>query len=730
MHYIGKDFAFSNFSANENEGLFENIDSVITAINKNSANNVDAHYATPNEFFEDVLSDFQNNSSQLQRLMQKPKDDDFFPNADDDFGAWSGTFASRPYLKGLIYDGHRYLNQVRKYITKALLENKGIIGDGDLKLANASEALTKLEEEIATSLHHDYIAGTATQRVNEDYYRRLKESRRLITQFVNSMTAKYYRVLYGEDLEFYQCSLSEAAASCPFFQALTQNKSAILSIFNPGDRRYDAIHIKVPHGKLKIVNEDNQKIDADIICDKDCNMYFADEFAALSHKFYKIFVVHTSAELSAMKLTTTTNISIGLFTLTVYNDSKTFGFAVCHEDGNEMCELDNITLDYISYHGSQARPYDGAYIFNPTTPDTIEYSELIETEIYNGLILIEIHIRKKDLNTKLKIFRHHHSSKNWAGPQWRNKNGIDRHGIEIETYMGYVEQGKNVILQVKSSQIKNTESGKQEFYTDSNGLYMLFRKWLWRPDINIMNAQNNFALNFFPVTSAIYIEDSKTGHRLTLMNDRSQLGSSTSIGEVELVINRATLYDDLKGLQEPLNDKVFVLMKHYLMLSNKNSKHHSAQRQRQCLMDSELLSFYSSSSEREFQVKPEGNEVSQEIKHILPYNVKIFLRPYTSGELVLRVQNMDESEPIEINLKDNEGSFSQLLSDIAGRNISIHNITEVSLTTAQTQKEINDLKQTYPWYKELNINEFAIVNDTSRIMLKALEIKSFSIYIE
>jgi len=107
------------------------------------------------------------------------------------------------------------------------------------------------------------------------------------------------------------------------------------------------------------------------------------------------------------------------------------------------------------------------------------------------------------------------------------------------------------------------------FYTDSNGLEMQRRdintheKGIGFTKENITSfddidriitipEEDNVAKNYYPVTSAIAIRDNFT--QMTIMNDRTQGGTSLSNGTIELMQNRRILADDQKGMSEPLDE--------------------------------------------------------------------------------------------------------------------------------------------------------------------------------
>ena len=61
--------------------------------------------------------------------------------------------------------------------------------------------------------------------------------------------------------------------------------------------------------------------------------------------------------------------------------------------------------------------------------------------------------------------------------------------------------------------------------------------------------------NYYPINSAIAFRDTNTNMQMTVMNDRSQGGSVIEAGAIELMQNRRLLFDDNRGVEEPLNEK-------------------------------------------------------------------------------------------------------------------------------------------------------------------------------
>lgn len=90
------------------------------------------------------------------------------------------------------------------------------------------------------------------------------------------------------------------------------------------------------------------------------------------------------------------------------------------------------------------------------------------------------------------------------------------------------EQGKEVISRFTTE----LQTGR-DFYTDSNGREMIHRIRDFRPTYTYTNEEP-IAGNYHPVTAQITITDGTT--RLSVLNDRSQGGTSLESGQVEVMV--------------------------------------------------------------------------------------------------------------------------------------------------------------------------------------------------
>lgn len=133
--------------------------------------------------------------------------------------------------------------------------------------------------------------------------------------------------------------------------------------------------------------------------------------------------------------------------------------------------------------------------------------------------------------------------------------------VELDSIPGENLDGYEVTATFDAIDFDNN----QTFYTDSNGLAMQERILNYRTYYNFTDAwkdnnghpghNQNISGNYYPVNSAIAMKEVDTDRQFTVLNDRSQGGSSLQKGRIELMQHRRVPADDNKGVAENLNEK-------------------------------------------------------------------------------------------------------------------------------------------------------------------------------
>lgn len=95
------------------------------------------------------------------------KTDDFFPYADNQHAFWTGYFVSRVALKGFVRDFGRFTQAARKHVSELKISNaSATIRDNTKAL---EDKIWGIEMALGILQHHDAVAGTAKQKVTDDY---------------------------------------------------------------------------------------------------------------------------------------------------------------------------------------------------------------------------------------------------------------------------------------------------------------------------------------------------------------------------------------------------------------------------------------------------------------------------------------------------------------------------------------------------------------------------------
>ncbi len=182
------------------------------------------------------------------------------------------------------------------------------------------------------------------------------------------------------------------------------------------------------------------------------------------------------------------------------------------------------------HHDTQA---SGAYIFRPDGNFTKVLPDPSKTIVRETSLQTEVHVKFEVpwVNQVIKVYK-------------------DKQFVDIDFTVGPIDINDGIGKEVVTRFVSEIENNG-EFFTDSNGREFLKRK---RSERNTWTLEEfePIAGNYYPVNTAIYIEDVNTC--LGVLTDRSQGGSSLYDGTVELMVHRRTLHDDSRGVGEALNE--------------------------------------------------------------------------------------------------------------------------------------------------------------------------------
>eukprot|EP01016_Furgasonia_blochmanni_P040297 TRINITY_DN5123_c0_g1_i6.p1 TRINITY_DN5123_c0_g1~~TRINITY_DN5123_c0_g1_i6.p1 ORF type:complete len:281 (+),score=95.72 TRINITY_DN5123_c0_g1_i6:916-1758(+) len=171
----------------------------------------------------------------------------------------------------------------------------------------------------------------------------------------------------------------------------------------------------------------------------------------------------------------------------------------------------------------------------------------------------------------------------------------------------------------------------------------------YRPTWNLQ-VNEPVAGNYYPINAAIQIKDAKTGVELTLLNDRSQGGSSIHNGQVELMIQRRCLADDARGVGEPLTEMgrdgkgIRVKIRHTLLFTKPGFIDRDW-RSIQFEHDSPNVIFLAVSGSNSLPA-PQSGQLPYSLD-FLPPLVKSFVEAWGPNTFLIRLQNLaDEKDQV------------------------------------------------------------------------------------
>lgn len=364
----------------------------------------------------------------------------------------------------------------------------------------------------------------------------------------------------------------------------------------------------------------------------------------------------------------------------------------------------------------------GAYIFRPNATESI-YLKANISDGPSGPVVKELRM-KVDHNV-------HNTIRLYDGLKF----------LETEWMVGPIDisddVGKEFVVKYVTDLVNNGE-----FYTDSNGRQSLKRKLNMRPQWNL-TLEEPVAGNYYPITNKIYINDGK--HRLAVLTDRSEGGTSLSEGEVELMLHRRLLHDDAFGVGEALNEVangrgLVVRGRHRLLLSEANNKLDYIEEKKQVLQfhlqPIVLVADASKLSLEEWLGLPNK---AFTWANSLPNGVHLLtVEPWGENALLLRLENYleigdQDNTTVEVNLGE---IFKKLTVKSVKETMLAGNVWADEKTTWSWNKEkkfsasFNDEYGTFKEGEISNDDEADIRDDGLLVRVKAKQIRTFVVYFD
>ncbi|CAG9841041.1 unnamed protein product [Diabrotica balteata] len=694
-----------DFQYQQSAMYFDNMDKLIKGFKNHQKYNL--IYSTPSCYMKSVHDDNVNLTL---------KTDDFFPYSDFNHAFWAGYFTSRTNLKRFERVGNNILQASKQLY--ALSSKRGY-----------DENLMDLKKALGTLQHHDAITGTATQAVTNDYVRTLSAAIKKTEEPLTEIISELLEVKTELDWNLSSCLLTN------FSICATSQKSDkfVVVIYNPlawkvthyirlpvedgkyiingpdGLEEYDMIKSLSTFSFVKIVNETPSAYEL---------VFAARDIKPLGLKIYHI--EKQKQEVIDPKRANLENLTS--FQL----DNKTNLLSTVTINGISLKLKQNFYY-YTSSVGTGEKEYvtSGAYVFTPTKdiPEELTSVEVIGS--YNGKLVEEVH--QKWITNISDIYQ---------SIRWYK---TDNH-IELDWLVGNIDtqtifSGIEVISRFDIDDFDN----QNVFYTDSNGRETIKRIKNQRADYTYNTTWEPVSSNYYPVTSKIVIKDEEKHVEMAVLTDRSQGGSSVENNQIELMIHRRTVFDDGKGVDEPLSETEFdpelgmyARGSHYLVIGNTekiNKDGKTTTGQERVLAQKKLRQPWiglSPTKQTFDELKKSMNLQYSGLSEELPENVNILtLEPWRSGSYLVRFEHILEKNE-DPNLS-NTSTFN-IENLIEGKNV--HTITEMALGA---NLPLSELKETprYVWnvkngstYSESS-EITKTVGDNGEISLVPMQIRTF-----
>ena len=216
-------------------------------------------YSTPGQYIKAI---------QAEKATYPVKTDDFFPYADNSHAFWTGYFVSRVALKGFVKDMSRFIQATRKHLAELKIRNEtSSVRDNAQPI---EKAIFGVEMALGILQHHDAVAGTAKQKVTDDYIATGLRSVREFNKLYSQIKAQEIQAEIGQTVStsglYFNIFWNETGVTTGLSSSLNAGKTVLVSLYNPGTKGFHIIKLKVPSKELNIVDQDNNKIEGDIVC--------------------------------------------------------------------------------------------------------------------------------------------------------------------------------------------------------------------------------------------------------------------------------------------------------------------------------------------------------------------------------------------------------------------------------------------------------------------------------
>lgn len=550
---LGDDFRYTQ--SMEWEAQRVNFEKIFEYVNNEPSFNVEAKFATLQEYFDSVRH--EKGTNQFPSLTG-----DFFTYADRDDHYWSGYFTSRPFYK-------RTDRILMNYLRTAEMLHSWTTWE---KSTEFEKRLEQARRALSIFQHHDGVTGTAKDYVMTDYNEMMtdgiKNSKFVIQQAVYKLLTESN--IYHPDYSFTYFNIDDSRSA-----ASDDSSRSVIIIGDEIPYKYVVIHNSQTYLRNEVVeffvakpficvtDADGNSVDAQItpffswhkgiyqglpqpqFSTTKYRLIFSASAPALGLSVYKLNAKNKKEECPSTTYSQITIFTDNQFPINLDEYPEKVTFAEPKETSLRINEnspgasfnkygilkslsqdskspVVPVHLEFMKYgtriaHGQRS----GAYLFLPDGPaQKLEIKENPTVVISNGQL-------EASISTGLSFVIHESIL----------RSGGD--SLEIRNSVDIRETSNTEVIMRLSTNIKNDNV----FYTDLNGMQYIKRKILKKVPLQG---------NYYPIPAGIFIEDDSI--RLSLFTSTPLGGSSLNPGEIEIMQDRRLNQDDERGMTTRMFD--------------------------------------------------------------------------------------------------------------------------------------------------------------------------------
>lgn len=425
-------------------------------------------------------------------------------------------------------------------------------------LEQSYDKIVNARRSLGLFQHHDAITGTARAVVMADYATKMFDSNKEVIQVQEY--ALNYLLKHSTDEIFFVTSniertnFTNVAKQIPL---TVSDKPITLAVFNSlGQDRQEMLSIRVTSPEVKLLDHSGKEIDVQInpvlkfegtrvvISQNEFEVFFAYRLPALSVlTFTLLHDAEYRSKMSTIYCKNCINENAAHFAESytpqiplvienqkmkiIFDESSGFMQRVVRKD-----ELKSTVECVLSFAGYRSTPsHSGAYLFKPDSVVDILPADK-DTIVIVGPLSSEIMVRYGAfMSHTVRIY---------------NTTTAMDDGIYVQNDIDFQVWNKARETEMFMRFSTNIENGDVPVvYTDLNGF-----QYQRRVKIEEIGIEGNY----YPITQTLFIQDEN--FRLTLSTTHAQGAASLERGQLEVMLDRMTRYDDARYVWNFLKDEL------------------------------------------------------------------------------------------------------------------------------------------------------------------------------